>query len=195
MADTLCLGVTNRIKQKATVIEMDFGSKVISREIQQMLYDTKKTLGTAESCTGGRIAEVIIAVPGASNYFKGGIIAYSNDVKEKLLGVDHEVIEAQTAVCEEVARQMAVGLCETLDCDYVISITGVAGPGGGTPEVPVGTIWIGYGAKDDIRTFQLTEDHGRDLNLNFATNKALRLFLEYLQANAPERQPASQVEK
>lgn len=174
---------------------MEFESKVISREIQQMLYDTKKTIGTAESCTGGRIAEVIIAVPGASNYFKGGIIAYSNDVKEKLLGVDHEVIEAQTAVCEEVARQMAVGLCKTLDCDYVISITGVAGPGGGTPEVPVGTIWIGYGAKDDIRTFQLTEDQGRDLNLNIATNKALRLFLEYLQANAPERQPSNQVEK
>ena len=174
---------------------MEFESKVISREIQQMLYDTKQTIGTAESCTGGRIAEVIIAVPGASNYFKGSIIAYSNDVKEKLLGVDHEVIEAQTAVCEEVARQMAVGLCETLDCDYVISITGVAGPGGGTPEVPVGTIWIGYGAKDDIRTFQLTEDQGRDLNLNIATNKALRLFLEYLQENAPERQPANQVEK
>jgi hypothetical protein len=174
---------------------MEFESKVISRELQQMLYDTKKTIGTAESCTGGRIAEVIIAVPGASNYFKGGIIAYSNDVKEKLLGVDHEVIEAQTAVCEEVARQMAVGLCETLGCDYVISITGVAGPGGGTPEVPVGTIWIGYGAKDDIRTFQLTEDQGRDLNLNIATNKALRLFLEYLQANAPERQPSNQVEK
>ena len=90
---------------------------------------------------------------------------------------------------------MAVGLCETLDCDYVISITGVAGPGGGTPEVPVGTIWIGYGAKDDIRTFQLTEDQGRDLNLNIATNKALRLFLEYLQENSPERQPANQVEK
>ena len=174
---------------------MEFESKVISREIQQLLYDTKKTLGTAESCTGGRIAEVIIAVPGASNYFKGSIIAYVNDVKEKLLGVEHAVIEEHTAVCEAVARQMAVGLCETLDCDYVISVTGVAGPGGGTPEVPVGTIWIGYGSKDDIRTFQLTEDHGRDLNLNIATNKALRLFLEYLRENAPERQLASGVEK
>ena len=88
---------------------MNFENKVISREIQQFLYDSNKTLGTAESCTGGRIAEVIAAVPGASNYFKGGIIAYSNELKIRLLGVNAQVIEEQSAVCEEVAMQMAVG--------------------------------------------------------------------------------------
>ena len=87
---------------------MDFESKIISREISQMLWEMEKTVGTAESCTGGRIAEAIIAVPGASKYFKGGIISYVNEIKESLLGVSAQVLEEKTAVCEEVAIQMPV---------------------------------------------------------------------------------------
>lgn len=159
---------------------MEFESKMLSRGIQEILYDNDLTLGTAESCTGGRIAEAIISVPGASQYFKGGIICYTNEVKENLLHVSHQVLEEQTAVCEEVARQMVLGACDALNCKYAISATGVAGPTGGTADIPVGTIWIGYGSKDDVRTLKLTEDFGRDINLTIATNKALRLFLEYL---------------
>lgn len=159
---------------------MNLEQKVLAKEIQQILYDNGKTLGTAESCTGGRIAEAIIAVPGASNYFKGGVISYTDDVKEKLLGVDAKVIKENTAVCEEVAVQMVSGACKTLDVDYAISATGFAGPGGGTPEIPVGTIWIGYGSIDDIRTCKLTDDEGRDINLATATQTALKAFLDYL---------------
>lgn len=159
---------------------MEFESKMLSRGIQEILYDNDLTLGTAESCTGGRIAEAIISVPGASQYFKGGIICYTNEVKENLLHVSHQVLKEQTAVCEEVARQMVLGACDALNCKYAISATGVAGPTGGTADIPVGTIWIGYGSKDDVRTLKLTEDFGRDINLAIATNKALRLFLEYL---------------
>lgn len=155
-------------------------NKILSKEIQQYLYDNGKTLGTAESCTGGRIAEAIIASPGASNYFKGGIITYTNEIKERLLSVDHQVLEEKTAVCEEVAIQMVKGACETLGVDYAISVTGIAGPGGGTAAIPVGTIWIGYGSKEDVRTYLLTGDEGRDVNLAVATNKALKLFLMYL---------------
>jgi nicotinamide-nucleotide amidase len=155
-------------------------NKILSKEIQQYLYDNGKTLGTAESCTGGRIAEAIIASPGASNYFKGGIISYTNEIKERLLSVDHQVLEEKTAVCEEVAIQMVKGACETLGVDYAISVTGIAGPGGGTAAIPVGTIWIGYGSKEDVRTYLLTGDEGRDVNLAVATNKALKLFLMYL---------------
>ena len=158
---------------------MGFESKVLSKEIQQYLYDNGKTLGTAESCTGGRIAECIIAIPGASNYFKGGIISYTNEVKENILHVDHQTLEEKTAVCEEVAIQMVKGACEALNVDYAISATGVAGPTGGTPEIPVGTIWLGFGSKDDVETLKLTEDFGRDINLDIATNKSLRLFLDY----------------
>ncbi|MGN0216140.1 MAG: CinA family protein [Prevotella sp.] len=161
---------------------MDFETKVLSKEIQQLLYDNGKTLGTAESCTGGRIAEAIIATPGASNYFKGGIICYTNEVKERLLQVSHQVLEEQTAVCEEVAKEMVVGACLALNCDFALSATGIAGPDGGTPGIPVGTIWLGYGSKDEVRTFKCTEDQGRDLNLNKATNQVLRLFLDYLKS-------------
>ncbi|MDD5821119.1 MAG: CinA family protein [Prevotella sp.] len=172
---------------------MEFETKVLSRQIQEALYNHNETLGTAESCTGGRIAEAIISVPGASQYFKGGVVSYTNEVKENLLHVSAQVLAEQTAVCEEVAREMVIGACDALNCDYAISATGVAGPGGGTAEIPVGTIWLGYGAKDDVRTFKLTEDFGRDINLEIATNKALRLFLEYV--NAKHAENSSQEEE
>ena len=160
---------------------MGLENKILSKEIQQLLYETGKTVGTAESCTGGRIAESIIAVPGASTYFKGGIIAYTNEVKEKLLQVDHHLLEEKTAVCEEVAEAMVRGTIHTLNVDYAIASTGVAGPGGGTAEIPVGTIWLACGNKDKIVTMKLTEDEGRDINLAVATSKALQMFLVFLQ--------------
>ena len=159
---------------------MSLESKVVSKEIQQILYDHGKTLGTAESCTGGRIAESIISVPGASNYFKGGIISYTDEIKERILKVSHEVLEEKTAVSEEVAIEMVKGACDALAVDYAIAATGVAGPGGGTPQNPVGTIWLAYGNRETVKTFKLEEDNGRDMNLIIATNKALKLFLEFL---------------
>ena len=125
---------------------MEFESKIISRQIGDILYSSGLTLGTAESCTGGRISEAIIAIPGASDYFKGSIVAYTNEVKEQLLHVSHSVLEKQTAVCEEVAKQMALGIIETLGVNFAIASTGIAGPGGGTPAIPIGTIWIAYGS-------------------------------------------------
>ncbi|KXO14870.1 CinA family protein [Prevotella bivia] len=160
---------------------MEFESKIISRQIGDILYSSGLTLGTAESCTGGRISEAIIAIPGASDYFKGSIVAYTNEVKEQLLHVSHSVLEKQTAVCEEVAKQMALGIIETLGVNFAIASTGIAGPGGGTLAIPIGTIWIAYGSKDDIRTFKLQENFGRDINLAIATNKSMRLFLDFLQ--------------
>ena len=97
---------------------MDFESKMISREVSELLWDMEKTVGTAESCTGGRIAEAIMSVPGASKYFKGGIISYVNEIKESLLGVDPQVLEEQTAVCEEVAKEMVLGACKILNTNY-----------------------------------------------------------------------------
>lgn len=159
---------------------MEFESKILSRQIGDLLYASEYSLGTAESCTGGRISETIIAIPGASNYFKGGIISYTDEVKINVLGVSPVTLKEQTAVSEEVARQMVRGAIDALQVDFAISATGTAGPSGGTPEAPVGTIWIGYGNKDDIRTFKLTEDFGRDINLAIATNKAIRLMLDFL---------------
>ena len=167
---------------------MEFEKKILSREIQQYLYESGLTVGSAESCTGGRIAESIIAVPGASTYFKGGVISYTNEIKEQLLGVDHQLLEEQTAVCEDVAKAMVKGAINTLGVDFAIASTGTAGPGGGTPSIPVGTIWLACGNAENIITMKLTEDYGRDINLAIATSKALQMFIDFLKDNMPKRE-------
>ncbi len=167
---------------------MDFESKIASREISEILWDMEKTVGTAESCTGGRIAEALMSVPGASKYFKGGVISYVNEIKESLLGVNHEVLEEKTAVCEEVAIAMVKGACRTLNTNYAVAATGFAGPTGGTKEIPVGTIWLACGNEDRVTTVKVEEDHGRDINLAIATNRAMQLFLEYLKEENVEKE-------
>ena len=165
---------------------MDFESKIISREVSQLLWEMEKTVGTAESCTGGRIAEAIIAVPGASKYFKGGIICYVDEVKQSLLNVDAQVLEEKTAVNEEVACQMVVGACKTLNTNYAIAATGYAGPGGGSKEIPGGTIWLACGTPEKQVTMKLEEDHGRDINLAIATHSAMQMFLDFLKEESSE---------
>lgn len=103
-----------------------------------------KTLATAESCTGGGIGAALTAVPGSSAVYKGGIISYTNEVKEKLLGVPAEMLEAYGAVSEPVAQAMAVGARKALQTDIAVSVTGLAGPGGDEYSNPVGTVFIGY---------------------------------------------------
>ena len=165
---------------------MELERKVLSKEIAQSLYDTGKTIGTAESCTGGRIAEAIMATPGASSYFKGGIISYTNEIKENLLDVDHLLLKEKTAVCEEVAVAMVKGAIKALNVDYAVSATGIAGPAGGTKDIPVGTILRAWGSEDDIVTMKLEEDYGRDINLAIATSKALQMFRKFIQEHNPE---------
>ena len=107
-------------------------------------------------------------------------MSYADVINELLLGVDSQLIQEKTAVCEEVAVEMVKGACKALNTDYAIAVTGIAGPGGGTPEIPVGTIWLACGNEDNVATCQLTEDNGRDKNLSDATHTALEMFLEFL---------------
>ena len=109
------------------------------------------TVGTAESCTGGMIAAVLTAVPGSSDVVRGSIVSYCNDVKAARLNVSQDVLDTQGAVCEDTACQMAQGALSALGVDIAVSVTGVAGPGGGTDEIPVGTVWIGIASKDGVR--------------------------------------------
>ncbi len=164
---------------------MSFESKVLSKEILYKLYETGKTIATAESCTSGRIGEIITSIPGASAYYKGGTICYSDEAKTKVLGIDASLIAEKNAVSEDVVVEMVKGVVDLLGTDFGIATTGFAGPGADA-GIPVGTIWIACGTKDDVRTVCLTDDDGREENLKNATNRALSFFLEYLKELFPE---------
>lgn len=118
------------------------------KKIGELLRGKEWTLAVAESCTGGLIGHTITTVSGSSDYFLGGIIAYSNRIKVEQLNVDAESIIAHGAVSDVVACQMAVGVREKFDADIAISVTGIAGPDGGTPDKPVGTVFIGLAIKE-----------------------------------------------
>ena len=113
--------------------------------------EKKLTLATAESCTGGSIGAAITAVPGASECYPGGVISYANEVKQALLGVREETLARFGAVSSETALQMAEGARALLHSDLAVAVTGIAGPGGGTAEKPVGLVWFGLATRDGVR--------------------------------------------
>ncbi len=115
----------------------------LAKTVIKKAVKADKTIGTAESCTGGLIGAAITSISGASSVFKGGIISYDNSVKTSQLNVAAELIETHGAVSEEVAKAMALGALNQLGIDMALSITGIAGPGGGTDQKPVGTVWLG----------------------------------------------------
>lgn len=119
----------------------------MEKEIQGLFIKKGLTLSTAESCTGGRIAARLTAIPGSSAYYLGSIIAYSNALKIKALGVSKQTLERYGAVSEEVVKEMAAGAIELTGSDYSLAVTGIAGPEGGTAEKPVGTVWCAIGKK------------------------------------------------
>ncbi len=134
----------------------------------EMLKERGASISTAESCTGGLVGNLITAVPGSSAYFKGGAITYSNEMKSKLLGVKESTLESFGAVSEETVKEMVVGAIRLFDTDYAIAVSGIAGPGGGTAEKPVGTVWIAVGSKDVIQTkrLQLVTDRSKNVRLS-----------------------------
>ncbi len=152
----------------------------IEEELGSVLRAKKMTLSTAESCTGGSIAALITSVPGSSEYFKGGIVAYSNEVKENLLHVSSETLEKYGAVSRETVMEMVTGAMETFNTDCAVATSGIAGPGGGTPDKPVGTIWIAVAYKDEIVTMKRSENYGRENNVRNTVQNALDLLLYLL---------------
>lgn len=172
---------------------MNVQIKVINRQLSEYMWRAGQTLATAESCTAGSVSAALASLPGASTYFRGGIVSYAEDLKVSLLGVDEQLLKDKGAVSEEVALAMAEGAISHLKSDYAISVTGYAGPGGG-PEAPVGTIWIAVGKSGDFATRQLTGDDGRELNVQRATLTALVMLLERIQQDFP-LEPSSDEEK
>lgn len=152
----------------------------LEEDIGKLLKRKGLTLSTAESCTGGGVAALLTSVSGSSEYFKGGIVAYSNDVKISLLQVSEETLKTYGAVSENVVTEMAIGAMKALKTDCAIATSGVAGPNGGTPEKPVGTVWIAVAFKNRIVTFKQEIDEGRVKNVQKAILKALMMLYELL---------------
>ena len=149
-------------------------------KLGNLLKSKKLSLSTAESCTGGGVAAAITSVAGSSEYFMGGIVAYSNDVKVSLLHVSSETLEKYGAVSRETVMEMAAGAMNTLKTDCAIATSGIAGPGGGSLEKPVGTIWIAVAYKNEIVTVMQTGDNGRAKNVQNAIQNAMDLLIEIL---------------
>lgn len=140
------------------------------------------TLGVAESCTGGLLGHSITNLPGSSEFFRGGIVAYANDVKSTLLKVDEAVLEHQGAVSQETALAMARGARQLLKVDVAAAVTGIAGPGGGTDDKPAGTVWIAvsYPDGDQAKLYHMQGDRLR------VKQESARAALELLEAAIPD---------
>ena len=139
-----------------------------------------KTLVTAESCTGGGIGAALTAIPGSSAVFKGGIISYTNWVKENILNVDSELLETYGAVSAQVAEAMAEGARKALQADVAISVTGLAGPGGDEFDNPVGTVFIGYSDSKVTESIACNFIGDRDSIRDQAAQTALKIILAHI---------------
>ena len=124
----------------------------VAEKLVELLKAQGLTCSTAESCTGGGVGSAITAVPGSSAVFAGGVISYSNEVKQNVLGVSADILRNVGAVSAETAAQMAEGARRLLKTDLAVSLTGIAGPDGGSDEKPVGLVWFGLATKDGVRT-------------------------------------------
>jgi len=173
-----------------TVLKDDFtGSE--NQAIEEILGEQLKakglTIGFAESCTGGRIGSRIVSVSGSSAYFTGSIVSYDNQVKIDVLGIDSEILQTKGAVSREVAEAMALNARRILKTDIAVSVTGIAGPTGGSPEKPVGTVWIGYADKNRFYAEKFQFEQNRERNLERTVIAALHLALKSISETFPER--------
>ena len=153
-----------------------FDNENLGLVIGRMLAGSGKTLAVAESCTGGNIAHFITSNAGSSAYFKGGVVAYSNEIKNNLLDVPLDLIAGFGAVSQQVAEAMALGAKRILCADYAVATTGIAGPDGGSDEKPVGTVWIAVAGPSGIKSKEYIFRHNRERNIIRSTQTALNML-------------------
>lgn len=144
--------------------------------VSELLRERKQTLALAESCTGGYIASLFTAIPGASEIFKGAIVPYTNLSKQQLLQVDEKLFTTVGSVSREVVEQLAQNVIKKFDSDYAISISGIAGPTGGTPEKPVGTVWVAVANREKVLAFKFQFGDNRQRNIVMTASAAINLL-------------------
>ena len=169
------------------VCGVDVGS--VEEAVIKLLKQQKKTLATAESCTGGLVSKRLVDIPGVSEVFGCGIVSYANGIKENLLGVEREVLDKDGAVSPQTAAQMALGVLKLSGADVAVSVTGIAGPDGGTAEKPVGTVWYAVADKSGAKTFKRVvsrDGAGRSYIREYSASCALDLVRRYLEGKLPQ---------
>lgn len=153
-----------------------YGTDTMAESVARLLLERNATLAVAESCTGGHISHLLTLTPGASAWYTGGITAYSNSVKVQLLGVSPDTLAEHGAVSEQTVSEMAAGVRLTLSADYAIATSGIAGPDGGTPEKPVGTVWISVAGPTKFFTQKFVFGNNRERNIMRSSQTALQLL-------------------
>lgn len=165
------------------------GEDTLQIVIGKHLKNKGMTLSAAESCTGGKIASLLTSVAGASQYFYGSVTSYDNSIKENILGVPHEIIEQHGAVSQECVEAMAIGVNRVMNTDFAVATSGIAGPGGGTPEKPVGTAWLAVAyhdkttGKDEVISKKVAFNSSREVNIDRFASNALNLLRLYLESH------------
>ena len=156
------------------------GDTRIEQVVHEQLLKNGKSLSLAESCTGGTIASLLTALPGASKYFTGSLVAYSNKVKVNSLGVSTHTLKNHGAVSEQTVIEMALGACKLFKTDYAVAVSGIAGPDGGSEEKPVGTVWIAVAGPTGEQSRKFRFSTSRERNIRMASLAALKMLVEIL---------------
>ena len=157
-----------------------YGDMFLEHAVAEILKEKGKILTTAESCTGGSVARLLTSISGSSEYFRGGLVAYSNKIKNKILGVKSETLEKYGAVSQETVEEMAKGALKLFDADYAVAISGIAGPGGATEDKPVGTTWIAVADKDKVYARKFIFGTRRAINIRRASAKSLDMVRKFI---------------
>ncbi len=152
----------------------------IQQAVGQLLKERGQTVAAAESCTGGYVAHLITSIPGSSAYFKGSVVSYANEVKEEVLHVSPETLAAYGAVSEETVKEMVKGALALLKTDFAVATSGIMGPDGGTPEKPVGTVWMAVGDQHNTITQKYSFRFDRQRNIELAATNALNLLRKFV---------------
>ena len=154
-------------------------------EVTGLLKEQNLTLSLAESCTGGLIAQKITDMPGSSDYFMYGVVSYSNDAKNRILGVNHNTLEKYGAVSRETALEMAEGVRRIGDTDLAVAVTGIAGPGGGSDDKPVGLVYISLATRDGVECQKFIFEGDREGIREATARAALEMIRIYILKNKP----------
>jgi nicotinamide-nucleotide amidase len=185
--DVRFVGTVEMVREAEQIVRKILGNYVfgiddecIEQVLVRLLTERKQTLAIAESCTGGLVDHRITNVPGASAVLLAGMVTYSNEAKQKFLGVSADSLKEHGAVSEVVAREMAQGARESVGTDYAVSVTGIAGPSGGSEEKPVGTVFIGLAGRDRLLAKKMFNPYDRETFKHVTSQQALDLLRRFI---------------